>query len=408
MTVEVIVPDVGEVGMEVTFVRWVRNEGDEVHEDDALFELDTAKAIIEVQAFASGRLTGLQVAAGDIVLPHQVVARLETETEPASDNAVETPDLALPTAPSDGPAPVAIDSDPAMPTGSPARSVGVATTSSRRARNASPRARQLARELGVDLATIMGTGSDGMVTERDVRVSEGGDPTASASARVDSSTGDQVVTVRPSVEAVERVRLAVARRTLESWQAIPHVSLRLEADVTDGLRVRRPTTLVAYAAVRALLEQPQCNLGWDADRTVRRDSVDLGILVDTPIGLLLPAVRNAGRLTPDELAAAIRSASERARSGQLALEDAGAHSVTISNLGMFSVDEFSGVIPSPDVLLLAVGRVRTVPRWNGETLERREVVTLTLTIDHRALSGADGARLLTTLEGMLDPSRESR
>lgn len=147
MIVDVIVPDVGEGGMEVAFARWVRSEGDEVREGDPLFELDTAKAIVEVQAYVSGRLTGLQVVAGDIVALHQVVARIETASEQAFVDAPGPLDAPRATPRSDGAAPAATDSDPAA-AGSPARSAGEASTSNARGMKASPRARPLGARAG--------------------------------------------------------------------------------------------------------------------------------------------------------------------------------------------------------------------------------------------------------------------
>lgn len=367
MKLDVVIPEVGEAGMEVTFAGWLRAEGDEVREGDPLFELDTAKSIMEVQAFASGTLTGLRVSQGDPVSPQQVVAQIETQQTAEPRGQIAATDAAEP--------PPAASYQAAQPSSS--STAEPAATSVDRAGQASPRARRLAAERGIDLGTLEGSGPGGIITERDV------------------------LGVRDQPSESERVRQAVARRTVESWQTIPHFSLRLEADVTDALQGLRPMALVSSVAVRALIEHPEYNLGWDADRPATRERVDLGILVDTPNGLLLPAVRRAEKLEPTQLEAAIRAAAERARAGALDVQDAGSHSITISNLGMFAVDEFTGVIPTGDVLLLSLGRVREVPRHRGGEVVNRRVVTITLSADHRALSGADAARLLTTFERIL-------
>jgi pyruvate dehydrogenase E2 component (dihydrolipoamide acetyltransferase) len=336
MAIEVVVPEVGEHGMDVTFVGWLREDGDEVSAGDDLFELDTDKSTMTVEAFADGVLTDLRVQAGDIVSPRQVVALLE----PAGRQA------------------------PAM-----------------------PRARLIARERGVDLATVTGTGRGGAITVADVE--------AAAPAPAAAGAHD---------DRAARVRAAVARSTTGAWQSIPHFHLGLEADATGALERLKPTVAICRALTEALLRRPECNLQWRDELPARRPGVDLGLLVDTPVGLLLPAIRAAHELDAEQLATAIGSAVARARGGTLGPDDRGARSASVSNLGMFAVDRFAGVIAAPDVLLLSAGRVRTAPRWIGGEWQPRRILPLTLSVDHRALDGADGARLLGEIEALLcDP-----
>jgi pyruvate dehydrogenase E2 component (dihydrolipoamide acetyltransferase) len=226
-------------------------------------------------------------------------------------------------------------------------------------------------------------GQGHLITERDVRA---------------AASGGDVGARR------EKVRRAVAQRTSAAWRSIPHFYLRLDADVSAALKLHRPTELVCAAAIEALRRHPECNLAWAGDRLETRSSIDVGILVDTPDGLLLPAVRAADGLSFAELASALRDAVERAHRSVLAASDSGPRSITVSNLGMHAVDGFAGVIAMPDVLLLAVGRVVERPAWDGASWQPRKVMPLTLSVDHRALDGASAARLLTTLEAMLaDP-----
>ncbi len=158
---------------------------------------------------------------------------------------------------------------------------------------------------------------------------------------------------------------------------------------------------------QSLARHPECNLGWDGDRPVPRGSVDLGLLVDAPAGLLITVINEAQDLDLADMVEAIKGAADRARSGTLSAADLGPRSLTVSNLGMYSVDRFAAVIPTPDVLTLAVGRTRTVPRWDGSPFTPRKVVDLTLSVDHRALDGAAAARFMSTLESVLaDPIAE--
>jgi pyruvate dehydrogenase E2 component (dihydrolipoamide acetyltransferase) len=249
----------------------------------------------------------------------------------------------------------------------------------------SPRARRIARELGLDPASLTGSGPQGMVTEADVR--------AAAVGRAGEGA------VRP--DAGERARRAIAHLTVASWRSIPHFYLQLEADVEAGLDLAKPTPLICAATAQALVRHPECNLGWEGDRPVRRSSVDLGLLVDTSHGLLITVVNDAQDLAMSDMAEAIGRAVERARSGRLAASDMGPRSLTVSNLGMHAVDRFAAVIPTPDVLTLAVGRTRIVPHWDGTMFTPRRVIALTLSVDHRALDGATAARFLTALEAIL-------
>lgn len=270
----------------------------------------------------------------------------------------------------------------------------------------SPRARRVAKKLGVDTVGLAGSGPDGLITESDVRAAAA----ASTAAASDVRTGADPVD-RPrqaTADPAERARRATADLTTRSWGSIPHFYLQLEADVERGLELAKPTALVCASVAQALARHPECNLGWDGDRPVQRgDVVDLGLLVDTPAGLLITVINGAQEMDFVDMAEATRAAAERARSGRLSALDLGPRSLTISNLGMYAVDRFAAVIPTPDVLTLAVGRTRTVPRWGGSSFGPRKVADLTLSVDHRALDGAAAARFMSTLESVLaDPVAE--
>lgn len=347
-------PEVGEIGGEIAFVKWLKADGDPIQEGEPLYEVDTAKAVVQIDAFASGTLAGIRVAPGDMVKPHQVVAVL--------------------LAPGEVLAPVPRD----------ARAGRVQAT---------PKARLLAAERGIELAEVpAGSGAGGLVTERDVQ--------ALAIART-SGPADPGEPGREKSARRDRVRKAVADSTAESWRTIPHFYLTLEADLTQGLGRAKPLALVCAAVANSLARHPELNLAWHGERLIPRDSIDLGILVDTAQGLLLPVIRNAATLSLDAMQGAVQAAVNRATNGQLRPDDYGPRSISVSNLGMFPVDRFSGVIPAPDVMLLACGRVRTAPYWEGDRWEPRRVADLTLSVDHRAIDGADAARFLGTLESAL-------
>jgi pyruvate dehydrogenase E2 component (dihydrolipoamide acetyltransferase) len=400
MAVQVVVPEVGEVGMEVTFVRWLKADGDAVHEGDPLFEVDTDKSILEVQAVADGILSDIRVHEGDLVSPHGVIALLRRaeEAEAAEDQGVAR---SAPPEPAEDHAPAA-----ARDRGAPSAAYGEASgPQAKRGANVSPRARLVAERRGLDVTSIVGTGPGGMVVVGDVKAAAARQQPVPAEPHP-SSVPAAPMPSAADADRAERIRQGMAELTVSSWRTIPHFYLHLDADVTAAVDKARPTAILAAAAVEALRRHPECNLEWRDGRPAPRQGVDLGLLVDTPQGLMLPAVRWAERLSLEGLAAAIAEATARARAGALVAEDYGPRSLTLSNLGMFAVDSFEGVIASPDVLLLAVGRIRVSPRWDGEIFRPRKLVTLSLSVDHRALSGAAAGRFLATLETILVNARE--
>lgn len=369
MHVEVVIPEIGEAGMELTFVRWYHEEGAFVEEGEPLFEVDTNKTTLEVEAVASGYLGALRVSEGDSVEPQQVIAVLATngeEPDAATTPAGAAPDAAVESA--------EIDSAPAE------RHDG-ATGVAPMAGEVSPRARRLARERGLDLRGLEGSGPGGLIAVEDVE----------ATAANFYGRG-------------ERTRRAVARRTAEHWRTIPHFHLMSELDITDAVDLGRPTAVLLVAFARALARRDECNLRWEGENLVPREEVSVGVLVDTPEGLLLPVVRSADRFSVDTMDTTVSELAARAREDGLRPVDLGSRSASFSNLGMYPVDRFIGVIAGPDPLLLTVGRARVVPYWHEGEWVPRTVIGVTLSIDHRALDGADGGRLLATLQDLLaDP-----
>ena len=362
MADEIVVPELGEIGMELVFVRWLRAEGDVVQPGDALFEVDTDKSTVEVEAYASGTVSDLRVGPGDTVAPRQVIGLLLNEREAAPERSA-----------ADGEA-----------RGHRGRASEPDRSGRRTARvRATPRARRLAEEHGISVAAVAATGAGGIVTAQDV------------TSLLDGRS------VAPAPASSSRARRAVAERTVRSWQRIPHFHLRLAADVTDALERMRPTTMVCAAAVRALVAHPECNVAWVDDEARPREGINLGVLVDSTAGLQLGTLRDADRLEMAELDQALRELVARAQTGHLTPDDLASRSLTVSNLGMYPVDGFDAVISAPDTLVLSVGRAVTRPRWFGDGFRARRVIELTLAVDHRALDGAAAARLLGSIEGVL-------
>jgi pyruvate dehydrogenase E2 component (dihydrolipoamide acetyltransferase) len=436
--VEIVVPQVGEAAAEVTLVAWLKEEGDRVGKGEPLFEVDTDKAIVTVEAFADGTLAQILVRAGSAVMPRQVVGTLRQADEevPLSsvplhrDGAARSGQVASRVSPmarrvADE---LGVDASTVQGTGPGGRvtaqdvrrlaaqgtdrsATSAGTGPSVRA-NASPKARRLARELGVELVGLAGTGVSGMITTRDVR---------SAATAVARSTPTVLAGVEPDVRPFNKLRKAIATRMATSKQTIPHFYLLVDVDMRQVQRLRdycsetlgweRPpfyTDVIVRACALALAAMPQVNVVYSEQGFIQRDTVDIGVAVSldsthpSGAGLIVPVLPQADRLGLRATSRRLRDLVERARRGRLRERDLGQKSMVVSNLGMYGVDAFVAIIDPPDPMILAVGCVadRVVPADGQPAI--RPMSTLTLSADHRVLDGTQGARFLTRVKASLE------
>jgi pyruvate dehydrogenase E2 component (dihydrolipoamide acetyltransferase) len=361
--VDIVVPQLGEVAADIVLVRWLKDEGDAVARGEPLFEVDTDKYVVEIEAFASGILAEILVPAGSAVLPQQVVARLAPEGQSPEVSRVR-----------------------------PQTSRGDRVL-------ASPKARALALELGIDLAGLAsrGTGPEGLITTADVEA------IGRATTRTVTATSSS------------SLRRTIAHRMQASKRDVPHFYLLLDVDMGEAERLRaetvqdlgwdlRPTitTLVVAACARSLESLPEVHVVFRDDEIIPLEQTNVGIAVDVTGGLLVPVLRNASRVALRELDERTRAAVGRARERRLLEADVGQRSMIVSNLGMHEVDAFVAIIDPPDPLILAVGRIadRCVA-VNGVPTVRR-MCTLTLSADHRAIDGVIGARFLAAVKDRLE------
>ena len=395
MVTEVILPRLGQ-GMESgTIVRWLKSEGEPVKKGEPLFELDTDKVTQEVEAEAAGFLLKIAVAEGEVPVG-QTVAFIGSEGE-------DVPEVAAAEAPQEpdprpGPEPEPEQRTIEQP---------AATTNGRV--KASPLARRLARERGIDLGAIHGTGPEGRIVAEDVEHAEAGGPAAPAPVAAPPPAGE--------VERVplSNVRKTIARRLTEAWQ-IPVFQLQASADMTRvnalvaRLRERDPnvrvtvTDVLTKVCAQALLRHREVNAEFTEDAILLHPSANVGLAVAAPQGLVVPVIRGAERLSLTEIAGVRADLVGRARESKLRTEDLEGGTFTISNLGMYAVDSFTAVLNPPQAAIVAVGATeeRVVPA-GGETAVR-PMVTLTATFDHRAVDGAPAAAFLQTLkESLEDP-----
>ena len=395
MATEVILPRLGQ-GMESgTIVRWLKSEGEQVEKGEPLFELDTDKVTQEVEAEANGVLLKIAVAEGEVPVG-QTVAFIGDRGE-----AVPEPTGATPPAPA-ADAERAPEPESALP-----EAPAPAATNGRI--KASPLARRLARERGIDLAALRGTGPEGRIVAEDVERGDAGAPPAPTPVAVSMPAGE--------VQRIPltNIRKTIARRLTEAWQ-IPVFQLQTSADMTRvndlvaKLRERDPdvrptvTDVLTKVCAQALRRHPQVNAEFTDDAILLHPSANVGLAVAAPQGLVVPVIRSAERLSLTEIAGVRADLVGRARDNKLRAEDLEGGTFTISNLGMFAVQSFTAVLNPPQAAIVAVGATeeRVVPADGGTAV--RPMATLTGTFDHRAVDGAPAAAFLQTLrESLEDP-----
>ena len=405
MATEVILPRLGQ-GMESgTIVRWLKSEGEQVAKGEPLFELDTDKVTQEVEAEADGVLLKIAVAEGEVPVG-QTVAFIGDAGEDVPEVASEAPAAIAAQAPSNSL--LQANEEPA-PTAPPSGNGRI---------KASPLARRLARERGIDLAMLRGTGPEGRIVAEDVERGQAGAQVAAPASNslLQAQTG-LVPTGGGDLERVPltTIRKTIARRLTEAWQ-IPVFQLQAAADMTRvndlvaKLRERDPdvrvtvTDVLTKVCAQALMRHREVNAEFTEDAILLHPSANVGLAVAAPQGLVVPVIRGAERLSLTEIARVRADLVGRARDNKLRAEDLEGGTFTISNLGMFAVQSFTAVLNPPQAAIVAVGATedRVVPADGGTAV--RPMVTLTGTFDHRAVDGAPAAAFLQTLrESLEDP-----
>jgi pyruvate dehydrogenase E2 component (dihydrolipoamide acetyltransferase) len=394
---EVILPRLGQ-GMESgTIVRWLKSEGEAVKKGEPLFELDTDKVTQEVEAEASGVLLKIAVSEGEVAVG-KTVAFIGKEGEDLPEVVAEV-QPARPEPKPESPSDTVLQ----------ARDEPIAEHSGNGRVKASPLARRLARERGVDLGSLRGTGPEGRIVAEDVERAEAGAATGASGTVLQApiSPGE------PERVPLTNIRKTIARRLTEAWQ-IPVFQLQASADMTranalvERLRERDPdvrvtiTDVLTKLAAQALMRHREVNAEFTEEAILLHPSANVGIAVAAPQGLVVPVVRGAERLSLAEIASVRADLVGRARDNKLRAEDLEGGTFTISNLGMYAVESFTAVLNPPQAAIVAVGATadRVVP-VEGE-LAVRPMLTLTATFDHRAVDGAPAAAFLQALQESLE------
>ncbi len=406
---------------------WHKKEGDAVGVDDLLAEVETDKATMEFRSFDKGTLLKLLVPTGSQVLLGQPVAILGSPGEdisklvPAGQGSAAPLPSAPSTAPAASPAPAAARAPAAAPapavTSAPAPSAAPVPTDGRV--RASPYVRKVARERDIDLGGVSGTGPRGRIVARDLEhVPSAPAPVPAAQALAPRADSDEV---RP----LSMMRKTIARRLTESKQTVPHFYLSIDVDAAPIARIREQINddlaataprngaaetpikvsvndLLVKACAIALGRVPECNASFTPEAILIHRRVDISVAVAIPEGLVTPVVRNADKKSIVGIAQEIRELAARAKAKKLRPEEMTDGTFSISNLGMFGIDEFAAVINPPEGAILAVGKIRQEPVvWEGAVVPGQRLA-LTLSCDHRVVDGAIGARFLAELRSLIE------
>ena len=401
-------------------VRWLKAEGDTISNGDLLAEIETDKATMELVARGDGILRVILVGEGDTAPVGEVIAVIAAADEdiaalvssaPAATDEAPMPksDKESPASSSESAPGSEAPADPAAPASSPAASGGRV--------KASPLARRLAQDAGVDLAALEGSGPGGRIVKRDVEAAKSAPPaTTTASSPVPGPWSDASAAEGFEEVRVSQMRKTIARRLSESLGPVPHFFLTIDVDMTriasarrrlnalvesDGDRVSY-NDFVLKATAAALVRHPDCNAAWFGDHIKRYHHVHIGVAVAIDDGLITPVVKHADRKGLVQISREVKEMAGRAREKRLTPDEYTGSTFSVSNLGMFGIHEFTAIINPPEAGILAVGGVEETPVVVDGQVVVRPRMRITMSCDHRVIDGAQGSRFLQTFKAMLE------
>ncbi|WP_462251508.1 pyruvate dehydrogenase complex dihydrolipoamide acetyltransferase [Ekhidna sp.] len=415
-------PKMSDTMEEGVIASWLKKKGDTVESGDILAEVETDKATMELEAYEDGTLLYTAVSEGNGVPVDGIIAiigeagadyesLLKAEEQGSSSAPVEEVKEEAP-----------VSTASAAPAATPVAAAPVAsTTASSNGRiKASPLAKKIASEKGIDLAQVNGSGTDGRIVKKDVEeFTPSAQPQATSTATAQPSVSIPQVVGEERSEKVElsQMRKVIAKRLSDSKFAAPHFYLTMEINMDKAIEARKSMNevapvkisfndMVVKAASAALRQHPDVNVSWMGDHMVKHSHIHMGIAVAIPDGLIVPVVRFADNKSLSHISAEVRELAQKAKDKKLQPEEFSGNTFTISNLGMFGIEEFTAIINPPDACIMAVGGIKeTVVVKNGE-MKPGNVMKVTLSCDHRAVDGAVGSAFLKTFKELMeDPVR---
>ncbi len=412
MSINILMPALSPTMTEGKLAKWHVKAGDTVKSGQVICEIETDKATMEVEAVDEGRIGQIVVPEGaEGVKVNAVIAVLLEEGEKSGPPVAAAAPAAAPAPKPAAPTSAAPAPKPAAPAPQPAAASGGARIF------ASPLAKRIAADKGVNLAGIKGSGPNGRIVKADVESAKPGAAPAAAPGPRAAAVAQPIVTAPGDTRVPHTViRKVIARRMLESKQTVPHFYLTVEFEIDALLAARQAINTVAEkkgikvsvndmvikACAKALRDHPDCNASWTEDEMIQYGAVDVSVAVATDRGLITPIVRNADMKGLAQIASEMKDLAARAKVGKLKLDEFQGGGFTISNLGMFGVKDFAAIINPPQAMILAVGagEERVVAR-KGQMVVRT-MMNCTLAVDHRVVDGALGAQYLQTLRSYVE------
>jgi pyruvate dehydrogenase E2 component (dihydrolipoamide acetyltransferase) len=394
-------PRMSDTMTEGVIVAWHKKVGDKIKSGDLLAEIETDKAVMEFESFQNGTLLYIGAEKGQAVPVDTVIAVLGKEgedykalLESAGSGNTKSESAAVKTAP-----PVA-----QTPQAQPQQVLSSAPANGHSRIKASPLAKKIAQEQGIDIQAVRGTGDEGRIVKRDVE---------SFSTKVQSAFSVPQVTGTYEDIPNTQMRKTIARRLAESKFTAPHFYLKMEINTDNLLSARKQINekndiklsvndFIIKAVALALKKNPKVNCSWMGDFIRYYNYVNIGMAVAVEDGLVVPVIRNADHKPLSTISAEAKSYASKARERKLQPSDWEGNTFTISNLGMMDIDEFTAIINPPDACILAVGKSKEIPVLVGGQLKTTHVMKVTLSCDHRAVDGALGAAFLQSLKSYLE------
>ena len=426
MPVPILMPALSPTMTEGNLARWLKAEGDSVAPGDVIAEIETDKATMEVEAVDEGVLAKILVAEGaeEVAVNTPIAILLEEGEDDSALDGFDAGGGAKPAAaPAEKPAAPAAEKPAAAPKAAAAPAPAAPAASGGRV-IASPLARRMAEQQGIDLAAVKGSGPNGRIVKADIEAYQGvgakaapapaaaAAPAAAKPAPAPAFEGDTPYELVPA----SNMRKVVARRMVESKQAAPHFYLTVDCEIDELLRVRADLNgrakdgefklsvndLVIKAAAVALRQVPKANASWHEDGVHRYTRADISVAVALDEGLITPVIRDAGHKGLRAISDEMKDLASRARAGKLQPQEYQGGSFSVSNLGMFGVKHFEAVINQPQGAILAVGAGEQRPVVKDGALAIATVMSCTLSVDHRVVDGSVGAEYLAAFKAIIE------
>jgi pyruvate dehydrogenase E2 component (dihydrolipoamide acetyltransferase) len=418
--VVVTMPKMSDTMMEGTISAWLKKVGDAVKSGEIIAEVETDKATMELESYEDGVLLYIGVEAGGSVPVDGVIAVIgEKGADYQSLLAAHQggASIAAPVEVAIPAAPVAVAAPAPVVAPAPVAAAVPSSTGTERVK-ASPLAKKIASETGVDIRQVSGSGEGGRIVKRDIETFVPAAATASPQA-ASSQAGIAPALGQESFreEKVSQMRKTIAKRLAESKYSAPHFYLTMEINMDKAIEARKSmnefgTTKISFndlvikAAAAALRQNPKANSSWLGDKIRYNDHIHIGMAVAVEEGLLVPVIRFADQLSLSQISNQAKSLGQKAKNKELQPKDWEGNTFTISNLGMFGIDEFTAIINPPDACILAVGGIKETVIVKDGQMKIGNVMKVTLSCDHRVVDGAVGSAFLLSLKGLLeDPVR---